>query len=88
MSVPVWTVSLSFNIKVITLMLSLYHCPLKASTASSAMAASTGCTRNAVGSSALKKTLTTDVHSARELHAPWMADHRRKSRSDLTSLRW
>ena len=31
-----------------------------------------------------KKTLTTDVHSARELHAPWMADHRR-SRSDLTS---
>ena len=31
---------------------------------------------------------TTDVHGARELHAPWMADHRRKSRSDLTSLRW
>ena len=59
-----------------------------AATASSAMAASTGCTRNAVGSSAWKKTLTTDVHSARELHAPWMADHRRKSRSDLTSLRW
>ena len=35
-----------------------------------------------------KKTLTTDVHGARELHAPWMADHRRKSRSDLTSFRW
>ena len=35
-----------------------------------------------------KKTLTTDVHGARELHVPWMADHRRKSRSDLTSLRW
>ena len=30
-------------------------------------------------------TLTTDVHGALELHAPWMADHRRKSRSDLTS---
>ena len=59
-----------------------------AATASSAMAASTGCTRNAVGSSAWKRTLTTDVHGARELHAPWMADHRRKSRSDLTSLRW
>ena len=56
--------------------------------ASSAMAASTGCTRNAVGSSAWKKTLTTDVHGARELHAPWMADHRRKCRWDLTSLRW
>ena len=37
---------------------------------------------------ALEKTLTTDVHGARELHAPWMADHRRKSRSDLTSLRF
>ena len=59
-----------------------------AATASSAMAASTGCTRNAVGSSAWKRTLTIDVHGARELHAPWMADHRRKSRSDLTSLRW
>ena len=59
-----------------------------AATASSAMAASTGCTRNAVGSSAWKRTLTVDVHGAKELHAPWMADHRRKSRSDLTSLRW
>ena len=55
-----------------------------AATASSAMAASAGWTRNAVGSSAWKRTLTTDVHGARELHAPWMADHRRKSRSDLT----
>ena len=53
-----------------------------AATASSAMAASTGCTRNAVGSSAWKRTLTTDVHGARELHAPWMADHRRKSGPD------
>ena len=44
---------------------------------SSAMAASTGCTRNAVGSSAWKRTLTTDVHGARELHAPLMAEHRR-----------
>ena len=35
-----------------------------AATASSAMAASTGCTRNAVGSSAWKRTLTTDVHGA------------------------
>ena len=59
-----------------------------AATASSAMPASTGCTRNAVGWSAWKRTLTTDVHGARELHAPWMADHRRTSRSDLTSLRW
>ena len=37
---------------------------------------------------ALEKGPTTDVHGARELHAPQMADHRRKSRSDLTSLRW
>ena len=43
-----------------------------AATASSAMAASTGCTRNAVGSSTWQKTLTADVHSARELHASWM----------------
>ena len=42
---------------------------------SSAMAASTGCTRNAMGSSAWQRTLITDVHSARELHAPWTADH-------------
>ena len=48
-----------------------------AAAASSAMAASTGCTRNAVGSSAWKMTLTTDVHGARELHASWMAGHRR-----------
>ena len=26
-----------------------------------------------------KRTLTTDVHGARELHALWTADHRRKS---------
>ena len=29
-----------------------------------------------------------NLHGARELHAPWMADHRRKSRLDLTSLMW
>ena len=33
-----------------------------------------------VGSSAWQRTLTTDVHGARELHAPWMADHKRKIR--------
>ena len=59
-----------------------------AATASSAMAASTGCTRNAVGSSAWQRTLTTDVQGARELHAPWTADHRGKSKLDLTSWRW
>ena len=68
----------------------IFHAPSVAlewaATASSAMAASSGSTKNAVGSSAWKKTLTTDVHGARELHAPWMADHRRKSRSDLTSF--
>ena len=47
-----------------------------AATASSATATSTGCTRNAVGSSTWQRTLTTDVQGARELHAPWMADHR------------
>ena len=52
-----------------------------AATASSAMAACTGCTRNAVGSSAWKRTLTIDVHGARELHAPWMADHRSPGRT-------
>ena len=35
-----------------------------------------------------KRTLITDVHSARELHAPWTADHRGNSKSDLTSWRW
>ena len=59
-----------------------------AATESSAMAASTGCTRNAVGSSAWQRTLITDVHSARELHAPWTADHIGKSKLDLTSWRW
>ena len=37
---------------------------------------------------ALDKTLTIDVQGAGKLHAPWMADYRRKSRSDMTSLRW
>ena len=41
-----------------------------ATTPSSAMASSTGCTRNAVGSSAWQRTLITGVHGARELHAP------------------
>ena len=50
-----------------------------AGTESSAMAASTGCTRNAVGSSAWQRTLITDEHNARELHAPWTADHIGKS---------
>ena len=59
-----------------------------AGTESSAMAASTGYTRNAVGSSAWHGILITDVHSARELHAPWTADHMGKSKSDLTSWRW
>ena len=45
-------------------------------TASSAMSASTGCTRNAVGPSAGQRTLIIDVHGARELHTPWMADQR------------
>ena len=60
-----------------------FHAPSVAvewtATASSAMAASTGCTRNAVGSSTWQRTLITDVHGARELHAPWTADHREKS---------
>ena len=55
---------------------------------SSAMAASTVCTRNAVGSSAWQMTLITDVHSAREVHAPWTADHIGKSKLDLASWRW
>ena len=59
-----------------------------AGTESYGMAASTGCTRNAVGSSAWLRTLITDVHSARELHAPWTADHIGKSKSNLTSWRW
>ena len=37
-----------------------------------------GCAKNAVGSRAWQRTLVTDVHDARELHAPWTADHRRK----------
>ena len=60
-----------------------FHAPTVAlewaATASSATAASTGCTKSAVGSSTWQSTLITDVHGARELHAPWMADHRGKS---------
>ena len=48
------------------------------------MTASTGCTWNVVGSSTWQRPLITDVHGARELHAPWMADHKGKSKSDLT----
>ena len=59
-----------------------------AATESSAMAASTGCTRNAVGSSAWQRTLITIVHSARELHTAWTADHRGKSKLNLSSWRW
>ena len=51
------------------------------------MAASTGYRRNAVGSSAWKRTLITDVDCGRELHAPWTADHRGISKSDLISWR-
>ena len=66
----------------------LYESLEWAGTESSAMVASTGCTRNAVGSSAWQRTLITDVHNAREVHAPWTADHIGKSKSDLTSWRW
>ena len=59
-----------------------------AATESSAMVASTWCTRNAVGSSAWQRTLITVVHSARELHTAWTADHRGKSKSNLSSWRW
>ena len=55
---------------------------------SSAMAVSTGCRRNAVGSSAWQRTLITDVHSGRKLHAPWTAGHIGKSKLDLTSWKW
>ena len=54
-----------------------------AATASSATDASTGYTRNAVGSSTRQRTLITGVHDARELQ-----DHRGQSKSDLTSWRW
>ena len=66
----------------------LWYGPGPPATESSAMAASSGCTRNAVGSSAWQSTLITVVHSARELHTAWMADHRGKSKSNLSSLRW
>ena len=41
----------------------------------SSTAASTVCTRNAVGSSAWQRILITDVHGARELHASLTGDH-------------
>ena len=57
-----------------------FHVPSVAlewtATASSATGASTGCTRNAVGSNAWQRTLTTNVHSARELHVPCPLDGR------------
>ena len=59
-----------------------------AATAYSETAASTGCSRNAEGSSAWQRTLITDVLSARELHVAWTADHRGKSKSNLSSWRW
>ena len=69
-----------------------FHAPsvalVWAATASSAMAASMGAQEMQWAQALEKKNLTTDVHGVRELHAPWMADHRRRSRADLTSLRW
>ena len=59
-----------------------------AATAYPETAASTGCTRNAEGSSAWQRTLITDLHSARELHVAWTADHRGKSKLNLSSWRW
>ena len=38
------------------------------------MAASTACTRHAVGSSAWQRAQITDVHGVRELHVPWMTE--------------
>ena len=59
-----------------------------AATASSAMAASTGCTRNAVGSSTWQRILIIDVHGAKKLYTPWTGDNIGKSKSKLTSWRW
>ena len=59
-----------------------------AATASSETVANTECTRNAEGSSAWQRTLITFVHSARELHVAWTADHRRKFKSNPSSWRW
>ena len=42
----------------------------------------------AEGSSTWQRTLITDVHSARELHAAWTADHRGKSKTNLSSWGW
>ena len=39
----------------------------------------------AESSSAWQRTLITDVHSARELHSAWTADHREKSKTNLSS---
>ena len=55
-------------------------------TESSAMAASTGCTRNAVRSSAWQRTLITIVHGARELHTAWTADHKGKSKVQVKPI--
>ena len=59
-----------------------------AATASSAMAASTGCTRNAAGSSTWQRILIIVVHGTRKLHTPWTGDDIGKSKSKLTSWRW
>ena len=77
--VPAWTscrIQASFHVQSVALEW--------VATASSAMAASTGCTRNAVGSSAWQRTKITNVQGARELHSPWTTDHRGKSKLDLT----
>ena len=75
-------------------LLQSFHAPSvaleRAATASSARAASTECTRNArrnarSGLKHLTKDPQPDLHGARELHTPWTADHRGKSKSDLTS---
>ena len=48
----------------------------------------TGVGSNSIFCNGCKHWVHKKCSGARELHAPWMADHRRKSRSDLTSLRW
>ena len=42
----------------------------------------------AESSSAWQRTLITDVHSVKELHAAWTADHRGNSKSNLSSWGW
>ena len=44
-------------------------------------------TRNAEVSNACQKTLISSVLAVRVQHALWMADHRLRSRLDLTNLR-